>query len=73
MLTPLVQQQVEARAKATGQSIEEAMIALLREKQPMLSFTTPEHLGALARFLCSDAAATMTGEALPMDGGWLAQ
>jgi 3-hydroxybutyrate dehydrogenase len=73
VLTPLVQQQVEARAKATGQTIEEAKIALLREKQPMLSFTTPEHLGALARFLCSDAAATMTGEALPMDGGWLAQ
>jgi 3-hydroxybutyrate dehydrogenase len=73
VLTPLVQQQVEARAKATGQTIEEAKIALLREKQPMLSFTTPGHLGALARFLCSDAAATMTGEALPMDGGWLAQ
>jgi 3-hydroxybutyrate dehydrogenase len=73
VLTPLVQQQVEARAKATGQTVEEAKIALLREKQPMLSFTTPEHLGALARFLCSDAAATMTGEALPMDGGWLAQ
>lgn len=73
VLTPLVQQQVEARAKATGQTIEEAKIALLREKQPMLRFTTPEHLGALARFLCSDAAATMTGEALPMDGGWLAQ
>jgi 3-hydroxybutyrate dehydrogenase len=73
VLTPLVQQQVEARAKATGQTIDEAKIALLREKQPMLSFTTPEHLGALARFLCSDAAATMTGEALPMDGGWLAQ
>jgi 3-hydroxybutyrate dehydrogenase len=73
VLTPLVQQQVEARAKATGQTIEAAKIALLREKQPMLRFTTPEHLGALARFLCSDAAATMTGEALPMDGGWLAQ
>ncbi len=73
VLTPLVQQQVEARAKTTGQTVDEAKIALLREKQPMLRFTTPEHLGALARFLCGDAAATMTGEALPMDGGWLAQ
>ncbi|HWG81047.1 MAG TPA: SDR family oxidoreductase [Stellaceae bacterium] len=45
----------------------------MREKQPMLSYTTPEHLGALAVFLCSDAAVTMTGESLPMDGGWLAQ
>jgi 3-hydroxybutyrate dehydrogenase len=73
VLTPLVQQQVEARAKATGQPVEQAKTELLREKQPMLSFTTPENLGALAVFLCSDAAATMTGEALPMDGGWLAQ
>jgi 3-hydroxybutyrate dehydrogenase len=73
VLTPLVQQQVEARAKASGQSVEQAKIELLKEKQPMLSFTTPEHLGALAVFLCSDAAVTMTGEAVPMDGGWLAQ
>jgi 3-hydroxybutyrate dehydrogenase len=73
VLTPLVQQQVEARAKASGQSVEQAKIELLKEKQPMLSFTTPEHLGALAVFLCSDAAVTMTGESLPMDGGWLAE
>jgi 3-hydroxybutyrate dehydrogenase len=73
VLTPLVQQQVEARAKASGQSVEQAKIELLKEKQPMLSFTTPEHLGAFAVFLCSDAAVTMTGEALPMDGGWLAE
>jgi 3-hydroxybutyrate dehydrogenase len=73
VLTPLAQQQVEARAKAAGQSVEEATIELLKEKQPMLSFTTPEHLGAFAVFLCSDAAVTMTGEALPMDGGWLAE
>ena len=73
VLTPLVQKQVEARAKEKGQPLEQAKTELLREKQPMLSFTTPEHLGALALFLCGDAAATMTGEALPMDGGWLAQ
>jgi 3-hydroxybutyrate dehydrogenase len=73
VLTPLVQKQVEARAKEAGQSIEQAKTALLSEKQPMLAFTTPEHLGALAVFLCSDAAATMTGTSLPMDGGWIAQ
>jgi 3-hydroxybutyrate dehydrogenase len=73
VLTPLVQKQVEARAKQTGQTVEQAKVELLREKQPMLTYTTPEHLGALAVFLCGDAAATMTGEALPMDGGWLAQ
>ncbi len=73
VLTPLVQRQVEARARERGQTVEQAKNALLAEKQPMLRFTTPENLGALACFLCSDAAATMTGEALPMDGGWLAQ
>ncbi len=73
VLTPLVQQQIEARAKETGRSVEVEKIELVREKQPMLRYTTPEHLGALAVFLCSNAAETMTGEALPMDGGWLAQ
>lgn len=73
VLTPLVQRQVEARAREKGQTVEHAQRALLAEKQPMLRFTTPENLGALACFLCGDAAATMTGEALPMDGGWLAQ
>ncbi|HEV2547033.1 MAG TPA: 3-hydroxybutyrate dehydrogenase [Stellaceae bacterium] len=73
VLTPLVQKQIEARAKETGRPVEEEKLDLLREKQPMLRYTTPEHLGALALFLCGDAAETMTGEALPMDGGWLAQ
>jgi 3-hydroxybutyrate dehydrogenase len=73
VLTPLVQKQVEARAKEEGMPIDQAKIELLREKQPMLRFTTPENLGAFAVFLASDAAETMTGEALPMDGGWLAQ
>ncbi len=73
VLTPLVQKQIEARAKETGRSVEDEKVELVREKQPMLRYTTPEHLGALAVFLCRDAAETMTGEALPMDGGWLAQ
>ena len=73
VLTPLVQKQIEARAKETGRSIEQEKIELVREKQPMLRYTTPEHLCARAVFLRSEAAQTMTGEALPMDGGWLAQ
>jgi 3-hydroxybutyrate dehydrogenase len=73
VLTPLVQKQIEARAKETGRPVEDEKLDLLREKQPMLRYTIPEHLGALAVFLASDAAETMTGEALPMDGGWLAQ
>jgi carbamoyltransferase len=38
-----------------------------------LEFTTPEQLGALATFLCSNAAAQLNGVALPVDGGWLAR
>jgi len=73
VLTPLVEQQVVARAKATGQTVEAAKLALVAEKQPMHAFTTPESIGALAVFLCSDAASTITGSAYSIDGGWVAQ
>ena len=73
VLTPLVQQQVDARAKAQGISNEEAKVALISEKQPMHEFTKPENIGALAVFLASDAAATITGSAYSIDGGWVAQ
>jgi len=73
VLTPLVQKQVDARAAAAGIGDEEAKRQLLAEKEPSLQFTTPEELGALAVFLCSDAAGNMRGAALTMDGGWTAQ
>jgi 3-hydroxybutyrate dehydrogenase len=73
VLTPMVQQQVDARAKANDQSGEQAKVALVSEKQPMHDFTKPESIGALAVFLCSDAAATITGSAYSIDGGWVAQ
>jgi 3-hydroxybutyrate dehydrogenase len=73
VLTPLVAQQIAARAAAQGIPETEAREDLLREKQPMLDFTTPEQIGALAIFLCSDAARTITGATLPIDGGWVAQ
>lgn len=73
VLTPLVQQQIEARTKTAHMSFEAAKEELLREKQPMLQFTTPQQIGALATFLCGDEAATVTGAALSVDGGWTAQ
>jgi 3-hydroxybutyrate dehydrogenase len=73
VLTPLVQQQIEARAKAASIPVEQASEDMLREKQPMLRFTTPEKIGDLAVFLCSEGASTMTGAALSIDGGWVAQ
>jgi 3-hydroxybutyrate dehydrogenase len=73
VMTPLVAQQVEARAKAAGQSFEDAKKALVSEKQPMVQYTMPEDIGALAVFLSGDAAATITGAAYSIDGGWTAQ
>jgi len=73
VLTRLVQQQIEARAKAQGIPVEQAREDLVREKQPMLDYTTPEKIAALAVFLCGDAASTITGAALSIDGGWVAQ
>jgi 3-hydroxybutyrate dehydrogenase len=72
VLTPLVAQQIDARAKQLGQSFEEAKTALVAEKQPMHTYSSPENIGALAAFLASDAAATITGSAYSIDGGWVA-
>jgi 3-hydroxybutyrate dehydrogenase len=73
VLTPLVQKQVDAKAQALGVSNEDAKKQLLAEKEPSLQFTTPEELGELAVFLCSDAAKNVRGVAWNMDGGWAAQ
>ncbi len=73
VLTPLVQKQVEARAVADAVDLPEATRRLLAEKQPSLAFTTPDQLGALTVFLCSEAAANVRGQAWGMDGGWTAQ
>ena len=45
---------------------------MLQETQPMLKFSTPEEIGALAVFLASDGAATITGTPISIDGGWTA-
>ncbi len=73
VLTPLVQKQVDARAAEQKIPVEKAKLNLLSEKQPSLEFVTPEQLGAMAVFLCSEGAAQIRGAALPVDGGWTAQ
>ncbi len=73
VLTPLVQQQVDARAAKDGVDGEEAKRRLLAEKQPSLQFTTTAQLGELALFLCSAGADNIRGAAFNVDGGWAAQ
>ena len=73
VLTPLVQKQIDDRAARESISEQQARRDLLGEKQPSLEFATPEQIGALAVFLCSDGASEIRGAALPVDGGWLAQ
>lgn len=70
--TPLVQQQIELRI-ADGASPEEATKGLLEEKQPSGQFVTPQQIGELALFLCSESAIQVRGVAWNMDGGWIAQ
>jgi len=73
VLTPLVQKQIPETAKARHISEEEVVRDVLLHAQPTRRFVTTEQVGALALFLCSDAAASMTGTALPIEGGWTAQ
>ena len=73
VLTPLVQAQIEARAKAANTPVDKAKRDLLAEKQPQLQFTTTEQIAGLALFLASDTASNMQGTQLVSDGGWTAQ
>jgi 3-hydroxybutyrate dehydrogenase len=73
VLTPLVQKQIDERAAREKIPVEQAKMELLAEKQPSREFATPEQIGALAVFLCSESAAQIRGVALPVDGGWTAQ
>lgn len=72
VLTPLVQKQIDERI-AKGVDPQQAQQDLLAEKQPSQAFVTPQHLGELVLFLCSDAGSQVRGAAWNVDGGWLAQ
>jgi 3-hydroxybutyrate dehydrogenase len=70
--TPLVEAQIDGQAKAHGIPREQVIREVLLAQQPNKRFATVEELGALAVFLASEAAASITGVALPVDGGWTA-
>ena len=70
--TPLVEAQIDGQAKAHGISRDQVIRDVLLAQQPNKRFATVEEIGALAVFLAGDAAASITGIALPIDGGWTA-
>lgn len=71
--TPLVEAQIVARMASESIDRRHAEQWMLRESQPSGEFVQPEQIGALAVFLCSHAAASITGVSLPVDGGWTAR
>jgi 3-hydroxybutyrate dehydrogenase len=70
--TPLVEAQIDGQAKSHGIPREQVIRDVLLAQQPNKRFATVEELGALSVFLASEAAASITGTALPVDGGWTA-
>ena len=70
--TPLVERQIDDQAKAHGIDREKVISDVLLKNQPNGRFVEVAELAALALFLCSDNGGSVTGAALPMDGGWTA-
>ena len=72
VLTPLVQRQIPDTARARGISEQQVIKDVLLAAQPTKKFVTVEEVAALAAFLTSEAAASITGAVLPIEGGWTA-
>lgn len=70
--TPLVENQIADTAEARGITVEEVKKDVLLAAQPTKQFVTVEQIGGVVNFLCSDAAANVTGAVMPVDGGWTA-
>jgi len=70
--TPLVEKQIDDQAEAHGIGREEVIRDVLLAQQPNKMFATVEEMGALAVFLSGPNAASITGAALAVDGGWTA-
>jgi len=71
--TPLVEKQIPDTAKARGMTEEQVKRDVLLAAQPTKEFVTVEEVASLAVYLCSDAAKSITGANLSIDGGWTAE
>ncbi|WP_272004358.1 3-hydroxybutyrate dehydrogenase [Roseovarius sp. ZX-A-9] len=72
VLTPLVEAQIPDTMEKYEMSREDVIKKVMLERQPSKEFATVEQLGGTALFLCSDAAAQITGTTISVDGGWTA-
>jgi len=72
VLTPLVEAQIPDTMAKYDMGRDEVIEKVMLERQPSKEFATVEQLGGTAVFLCSDAAAQITGTTLSVDGGWTA-
>ena len=72
VLTPLVEKQIPEQAKARGISEEAVVRDVLLAAQPTKRFVEVSEIAALAAFLCSEGARSITGTTVPVDGGWTA-
>ena len=70
--TPLVEKQIDDQAASHRIARDAVIRDVFLKSQPTRRFATVEEMGALAVFLCSEHAASITGTALPVDGGWTA-
>jgi 3-hydroxybutyrate dehydrogenase len=73
VLTPLVEGQIEDQAKAHGISRDEVVNKIMLYKQAVKEFVPVELLANMALFVASEDAKTLTGTALPIEGGWTVQ
>lgn len=71
--TPLVEGQIAAQAAAHGISPERVVKEVMLAAQPSGRFVEIEEVASLVLYLCSDAARSITGAAIPIDGGWTAR
>lgn len=71
--TPLVESEIMAMAASRGISEAAAAAEIVADAHPTGRFVTPAEIGALVAFLASESAASITGAALAIDGGWTAR
>jgi 3-hydroxybutyrate dehydrogenase len=71
--TPLVEKQIPDTMEARHLTREQVINDVLLHAQPTKEFVTVDEVAALALFLCSDGAKSITGTILPIDGGWTAE